>query len=76
MSVGLKSFGSRFGNLKVVTTVIWFCTVLLLNVCHDRFVGDIAAGRHEVSTSPQMPTPKMLLKVPEFLQQFGESFCP
>lgn len=42
VSVGLKSFGSRFGHLEIVAAVPRFGSVLLTNVFHNRLISDIS----------------------------------
>jgi len=75
VSVGLKSFGSRFGDLEVISAIVRFGTFLLFDVCHDRFIGDVTTGGDEVPASPQVPTPELFLEVSEFLQQFTRALA-
>ena len=70
MSVGLKSFGSRLGDLEVIATVTWLGPVLLFDVCLDDFVRNVTTRRYEIASGPQMATPKLLFQMRELHQQF------
>ena len=66
---------SRFGDLKIVTPVVGFGTILLFQILHDDFIRYIPTAGHEVPSCPQVATPELFGDVLELHHQLSRTLA-